>query len=51
MLTPQELQKGMAFPDEYKILGGKKNQVRQLGNALTPPVMAMILGRCAEALR
>lgn len=51
MLTPQELQKGMAFPDEYKILGGKKDQVRQLGNALTPPVMAMILGRCAESLR
>lgn len=34
MLEPHELKRGMSFPDQYVILGNKKDQVRQIGNAV-----------------
>lgn len=34
MLEPHELKRGMSFPDQYVILGTKKDQVRQIGNAV-----------------
>ncbi|MEA9983677.1 DNA cytosine methyltransferase [Subtercola sp. RTI3] len=37
MLTPDEIKVGMAFARDYTLLGTKREQVRQAGNAVTPP--------------
>lgn len=50
MLQPHEIQKAMAFPAEYIVLGTQREKVKQLGNAVTPPVMTMLLQRCIESL-
>lgn len=50
MLQPHEIQKAMAFPSHYVVLGTSKEQTRQLGNAVTPPVMQMLVERCLETL-
>lgn len=36
MLQPHELAKGMGFPADYKFAGNKKDQVKQIGNAVSP---------------
>ena len=36
MLQPHELAKGMGFPPDYKFAGKKKDQVKQIGNAVSP---------------
>lgn len=46
MLQPHEIGKAMAFIDTYVVLGTKREQVRQYGNAVTPPVMKMLIERC-----
>jgi DNA (cytosine-5)-methyltransferase 1 len=51
MLQPHEVGRGMAFPESYVVLGTKRDQVKQYGNAVTPVVMRMILERCAATLR
>lgn len=51
MLEPHECGAAMAFPSDYKVLGGKRDQVRQYGNAVTPPVMGILMQRCMESLR
>jgi DNA (cytosine-5)-methyltransferase 1 len=51
MLEPHEIGRGMAFDDGYVVLGNKRQRVRQYGNAVTPPVMQLILERCLETLR
>ena len=51
MLQPHEIQAAMAFPGDYQVLGNKRQQVRQLGNAVTPPVMKSLIERCVETLR
>jgi DNA (cytosine-5)-methyltransferase 1 len=51
ILQPKEVGEAMAFPKSYVVLGTKRQQVRQYGNAVTPPVMKMILERCLETLR
>lgn len=50
MLFPSEIQSAMAFHKEYVILGTGKEQVRQLGNAVTPPVMEWLVTKCIESL-
>ncbi|MDP9403194.1 MAG: DNA cytosine methyltransferase [Actinomycetota bacterium] len=50
MLEPHELGRAMAFPDDYKVSGNKRQRVRQYGNAVTPPVTAMLTARVAAAL-
>lgn len=50
MLEPHEIGRAMAFPGEYLVTGNKRERVRQYGQAVTPPVMRMILERCVEAL-
>lgn len=50
MLQPHEIRQGMAFPDDYVILGNKRDQVRQLGNAVTPPVMSLLFERIIATL-
>ncbi len=39
MLVPHEVKRGMAFDETYVILGNNRDQVKQAGNAVTPPVM------------
>lgn len=50
MLNPPEIGRAMSFPDDYVVLGTNRDQVRQYGNAVTPPVMAVLLQRCIAAL-
>lgn len=50
MLQPHEIQKAMAFADDYVVLGNGREKVKQLGNAVTPPVMAMLIERCVASL-
>ena len=51
MLEPHEIQAGMAFRPDYTILGtAKRDIVRQLGNAVTPPVAEVIVSALVEAI-
>lgn len=50
MLKAHEVQAGMAFARDYVVLGNQRDQVKQLGNAVTPPVMEMLVERCVESL-
>lgn len=50
MLEPHEIQRGMAFADDYIVLGNKRDKVRQLGNAVTPPVAEVIVSALVEAI-
>lgn len=50
MLEPHEIGAAMAFPETYKVLGNKRERVRQYGNAVTPPVMDLILRRVIASL-
>ncbi len=43
MLQPPELARGMGFPDSYVLEGSRQDKVRQLGNAVSPPVMEGIV--------
>lgn len=51
MIQPDEVGKGMAFPTSYEVTGNKRMKIRQYGNAVTPPVMKMILKRCMETFK
>lgn len=46
MLQPPEIGKAMAFPVQYVVLGTNRDKVKQYGNAVTPPVMQMLIKRC-----
>ncbi len=50
MLEPHEIQAAMAFSPDYTITGSRRERVRQLGNAVTPPVMHLLMERCLAAL-
>jgi DNA (cytosine-5)-methyltransferase 1 len=50
MLSPEEIQRGMAFDESYVVLGNKAERVMQLGNAVTPPAMQILVERCLKAL-
>ncbi len=50
MLEPHEIAAGMAFPSNYTILGNKREQVRQAGNAVTPPAARDLIAAVAESL-
>lgn len=50
MLQPHEIQAGMAFPSDYEVVGNKRDRVKQLGNAVTPPVMRDLMKRCVRSL-
>jgi site-specific DNA-cytosine methylase len=49
-LQPDEIQAAMAFRDGYQVLGNKREKVAQLGNAVTPPVMRLLMARVLESL-
>lgn len=48
MLLHNEIQAAMAFDPDYVVCGSGKDKVRQLGNAVTPPVMEWLLERGIE---
>jgi DNA (cytosine-5)-methyltransferase 1 len=50
MLEPHEIKAAMAFPAAYIIKGSKRDQVRQAGNAVTPPAMTMLVRAAVESL-
>lgn len=50
MLEPREIAAAMDFPREYRILGNRREQVRQAGNAVTPPAARDLVGIVAESL-
>lgn len=50
MLEPRELKLGMSFPDNYVVLGSKRDQVRQVGNAVACNVAQWVVARCVESL-
>ncbi|HEY1013145.1 MAG TPA: DNA cytosine methyltransferase [Herpetosiphonaceae bacterium] len=39
MLFPHEVGAAMVFPPDYKVHGNKREQIKQYGNAVTPPAM------------
>ncbi|MFV0376887.1 MAG: DNA cytosine methyltransferase [Mangrovibacterium sp.] len=45
MLKPHEIQRAMAFADDYVVCGNSRDKVKQLGNAVTPPAMEWLLER------
>jgi DNA (cytosine-5)-methyltransferase 1 len=50
MLQPHEIQAAMAFRPDYQVLGTRREQVRQLGNAVTPPAAEHLLTAISHAL-
>ncbi|MFE0460746.1 DNA cytosine methyltransferase [Kitasatospora sp. NPDC058965] len=50
MLEPGEIGGAMAFPGGYTVLGNKREQVRQYGNAVTPPVAEVLVSALVEAV-
>lgn len=50
MLEPREIAAAMDFPASYRILGNRREQVRQAGNAVTPPAARDLVGVVAESL-
>lgn len=49
-LKPHEVKAAMAFNEDYIVLGNGKQKVKQLGNAVTPPVMEWIVNQCVQSL-
>jgi len=50
MLEPAECKGAMAFPSEYVILGNRREQVRMVGNAVTPPAARDLVAAVAASL-
>ncbi len=50
MLKPGEIKLAMAFGKEYIVLGSGRDQVKQCGNAVTPPAMQWQIKRAIESL-
>lgn len=49
-LKAHEVKLGMAFNKDYVVLGNVKEQVKQLGNAVTPPAMEWPVKQCVNSL-
>lgn len=50
MLTPHEIKRAMAFPDHYKMTGTRREQVKQAGNAVTPPAARDLVAAAVQSL-
>lgn len=50
MLAAREIGLAMAFPGTYTVLGTSGEQIRQYGNAVTPPVMALLIKRVQQSI-
>lgn len=45
MMVAREIGAAMAFPGSYTVLGTKGEQIKQYGNAVTPPAMQLLIER------
>ena len=50
MLAVDEIRAGMAFTPGYRLFGSKRERVRMLGNAVTPPVARDLVAAVTEAI-
>ncbi len=50
MLEPSEIQAAMAFHAGYRVLGNRREQVRQLGNGVTPPAAEWLIRAVVASL-
>ena len=50
MIRAREVGAAMAFEKDYVVFGDERQQVKQYGNAVTPPVMEWIIKKCVESL-
>jgi DNA (cytosine-5)-methyltransferase 1 len=50
MLEPGEIQAAMAFRPDYRVTGNRREQVRQLGNGVTPPAAEWLIRALVESL-
>ena len=50
MLELEEIRDGMAFAPGYRILGTRREQVRQAGNAVTPPAARDLIAALVECI-
>lgn len=50
MLDVHEIGASMSFPSDYVVLGTKRDQVKQYGQAVTPPVMEWLVDKCIASL-
>lgn len=50
MLKAPEIGAGMAFPSDYQVTGNASEQVKQYGNAVTPPAMRDLMQRAIDSL-
>lgn len=50
MLKPPEVKKGMGFDNKQVVLGNSKEQICQLGGAVTPSVMEWLTDQCIQTL-
>lgn len=50
MLQPHEIGRAMAFADKYRVLGSKRDRVRQYGNAVTPNAAEVLLCALVECI-
>jgi DNA (cytosine-5)-methyltransferase 1 len=51
MLKAREVKLAMAFDHDYVILGSGKDQVKQCGNAVTPPAMEWLVDQAIKSLQ
>ena len=50
MLEPDEILRGMAFADDYIVLGNRRERVAQAGNAVTPPAAEVLMSALVECV-
>jgi DNA (cytosine-5)-methyltransferase 1 len=50
MLQPAEIGRAMSFAADHKVLGNKREQTRQYGNAVTPPAAEILVSALTEAI-
>lgn len=50
MLEPHEVAAGMAFPADYIWAGKRRDRVKMMGNAVTPPAARDLMGCAVEAM-
>lgn len=50
MLEPDEIRRAMSFARGYTLLGNRRERIKQLGNAVTPPAAEFLIGRIAASL-
>ena len=47
-LLPDELKQIQGFPKNYKLSGNDSKKIKQIGNAVPPPLIEMIIKRLLE---